>query len=84
MTRRQRSQVVELLRCAADETFKAQWLPMPNFVDIARQLDMFPFDDTADTNVTIRAWRETMRVWNEGVWTWDVAMLEAAQRLESP
>jgi hypothetical protein len=83
VTKRERdAAIVELLRCAADDVLKASWRPMPNLVDVARELDLYPFDTAADTRVVIAAWNRVGRVWNECQLTWDVALLEAAARLE--
>lgn len=75
--------MVELLRCAADESLRfGPWTPIANLVDVARLLDMQPFDQFPDTNDVIDAWRLTGRVWSEGNIGWVDAMLEAAQRVE--
>ncbi len=82
MSARQRAQVVELLRCAADESLAVDWAPMANLVDVARALWMYPFDIDDHTRVLIAAWRRSERVWRECVLTWPYALLEAAARVE--
>jgi hypothetical protein len=79
MTRKQRAQVVELLRCGADvENFESS-----NLYEVACRLHMRPYLSFADTKVVHAAHQRTFVIWGEvNSYTWRDAMLEAAQRLE--